>query len=88
MAQVERKGEGLTLLAKGLEGRGEERRGERKGRGGEGSTIFRGQKRDLSERSAHAGQRTLCLVRNGLGWLGLYLSGHRRQEEVLLRRVT
>lgn len=31
---MERKGEGLTLLAKGLEGRGEERRGERKGREG------------------------------------------------------
>lgn len=36
MAQVERKGEGLTLLAKGLEGRGEERRGEEKGREGKG----------------------------------------------------
>lgn len=33
MAQVERKGEGLTLLAKGLEGRGEERREEEKGSG-------------------------------------------------------
>lgn len=42
---MERKGEGLTLLAKGLEGRGEERREEEKGRedggGGQDSTSKR-----------------------------------------------